>query len=72
MKTSDILKKTGIPRHRFYYLEQKGYIKPLKIPTGELETREYTEADCTIVELIWKYLKMDSSTRRHFLSQWKS
>jgi hypothetical protein len=31
MQTSDILKKINIPRHKLYYLEQKGYIKPKKI-----------------------------------------
>ncbi len=37
MRTSDILKKLNIPRHKLYYLEQKGYIKPKRIPMGELE-----------------------------------
>jgi DNA-binding transcriptional MerR regulator len=57
MRTSDILKKLNIPRHKLYYLEQKGYIKPKRIPMGELETREYSEEDFKKLELIWKYLK---------------
>ncbi len=57
MRTSDILKKLNIPRHKLYYLEQKGYIKPKRIPMGELEAREYTEEEFKKLELIWKYLQ---------------
>jgi DNA-binding transcriptional MerR regulator len=57
MRTSDILKKLNIPRHKLYYLEQKGYIKPRRIPMGELEAREYSEEDFKKLELIWKYLQ---------------
>jgi DNA-binding transcriptional MerR regulator len=57
MRTSDILKKLNIPRHKLYYLEQKGYIKPKRIPMGELESREYSEEEFRKLELIWKYLQ---------------
>lgn len=57
MKTSQILEKTGIPRHKLYYLEQKGYITPERIPMGDLEAREYSPADVKKIELLWKYLK---------------
>ena len=57
MRTSDILKKLSIPRHKLYYLEQKGYIKPKRIPMGELGAREYSEEDFRMLELIWKYLQ---------------
>ncbi len=57
MKTSQILDKVDIPRHKLYYLEQKGYIKPRRVATGDLEIREYTKRDLKMVELIWKHLK---------------
>ena len=57
MRTSDILRKLSIPRHKLYYLEQKGYVKPKRIPMGELETREYSEEEFKKLELIWKYLQ---------------
>jgi DNA-binding transcriptional MerR regulator len=57
MQTSDILEKIDIPRHKLYYLEQKGYTHPRKVPRGELEVREYTEEDFRKIQLIWKYLK---------------
>jgi len=57
MRTSDILKKLNIPRHKLYYLEQKGYIKPKRIPMGELESREYSDEEFRKLELIWKYLQ---------------
>lgn len=57
MKTSQILEQIGIPRHKLYYLEQKGYIAPKRIPIGDLEAREYSELDARKIALIWKYLK---------------
>ena len=57
MKTAEILKKIDIPRHKLYYLEQKGYIAPKRIPMGDLEAREYSEEDILKIKLIWKYLK---------------
>ena len=57
MTTSEVLKRTGIPRHKLYYLEQKGYISPERIPMGDLEAREYSPEDVRKVELIWKYLQ---------------
>jgi len=57
MQTSDVLKKLDIPRHKLYYLEQKGYIHPKRVPRGDLEAREFTEEDFKKVQAIWKYLK---------------
>ena len=57
MKTAEILKKVDIPRHKLYYLEQKGYITPKRVPMGDLEAREYSEEDILKIKLIWKYLK---------------
>ncbi len=58
MKTSQILEKTGIPRHKLYYLEQKGYIKPRRVQAGDHEIREYSKKDFVMVETLWKYLQM--------------
>ena len=57
MRTPELLAKIDIPRHKLYYLEQKGYIKPHKTVIGEKEFREYSEEDVKKVEVIWKYLK---------------
>ena len=57
MKTSELLEKIDIPRHKLYYLEQKGYIKPRRIPMGDLEAREYTPDDVQKIRAIWKYLR---------------
>jgi DNA-binding transcriptional MerR regulator len=57
MKTSEILSKLDIPRHKLYYLEQKGYVHPKRIPMGDLEAREFSKQDFERVKLIWKYLK---------------
>ena len=57
VKTSEVLRKIDIPRHKLYYLEQKGYIAPKRIPMGDLEAREYSPQDVAKVRLIWKYLK---------------
>ena len=57
MRTSEILEKIKIPRHKLYYLEQKGYIAPKRTPMGDLESRDYSKEDCLKIEAIWKYLK---------------
>jgi DNA-binding transcriptional MerR regulator len=57
MKTSEILEQIDIPRHKLYYLEQKGYINPKRVPMGDLEAREYCPEDVMRIKLIWKYLK---------------
>ncbi len=57
MKTSQVLKRIGIPRHKLYYLEQKGYIRPRRIPMGDLEAREYSRMDVRKIEIIWKFLQ---------------
>jgi DNA-binding transcriptional MerR regulator len=57
MKTSEILNKLHIPRHKLYYLEQKGYVKPKRIPMGDLESREFSKQDFELIKLIWKYLQ---------------
>lgn len=57
MNTSKILEKINIPRHKLYYLEQKGYIKPKRVPMGDLEAREYSSVDFQRIKAIWKYLQ---------------
>lgn len=57
MKTSEILSKIDIPRHKLYYLEQKGYVHPKRIPMGDLESREFSKQDFELVKVIWKYLR---------------
>jgi len=57
MTTSEVLRKIDIPRHKLYYLEQKCYAVPKRIPMGDLEAREYSPQDVAKVRLIWKYLK---------------
>ena len=57
VKTNELLKQIDIPRHKLYYLEQKGYVTPIRIPMGDLEAREYSDSDVRLVTVIWKYLK---------------
>lgn len=60
IQTSDVLKKINIPRHKLYYLEQKGYIKPKKITRDDLEMREYTDEDFHKTQIIWNFSKRGS------------
>ncbi len=57
MNTTEVLKRTGIPRQKLYYLEQKGYVKPRKVHVGEKAFREFSEADVRLIRWIWTYLK---------------
>ena len=57
MTTEELLKEISIPRHKLYYLETKGYIKPKKTLVGEKEFRDYAPEDAKKIKLIWKYLQ---------------
>ena len=57
MRTKEVLEKIDIPRDRLYYLEYKGFIKPKRIPMGEIEAREFSNKDFHRIQIIWKYLK---------------
>lgn len=56
MKTADVLRRLNIPRHKLYYLEQKGYIHPVRVSMGDLEARRYSDRDVVMAEAVWKYL----------------
>ena len=57
MTTSELLRRIPIPRHKLYYLEQKGYISPKKNQVGEKEFRDYSERDAEKVRLIWRFVQ---------------
>jgi DNA-binding transcriptional MerR regulator len=57
MNTAEVLKHTGIPRQKLYYLEQKGYVSPRKVRVGEKAFREFDERDVQLIFWIWTYLK---------------
>ena len=67
MKTSEIILKLDIPRHKLYYLEQKGYVKPRRIPMGDLEAREFSKQDFERIKLIWKYLRRGFKHKTAFM-----
>jgi DNA-binding transcriptional MerR regulator len=66
MRTAEILEKINIPRHKLYYLEQKGYISPKRIPMGDLESRDYSKEDYLKIQAIWKYLQKGYKHRRAY------
>lgn len=45
MKTSEVLLKIDISRHKLYYLELKGYVIQNRVSMGELEAGEYSPQD---------------------------
>ena len=55
--TAEVISEVGIPRHKLYYLEQKGFIKPTKTRRGEKEFRSYPDHEVEKVKYIWKYLQ---------------
>ena len=66
VKTYEVLQVVDIPRHKLYYLEQKGYVSPQRIPMGDLEAREYSKEDVVKIKVIWKYLKQGFKHRAAF------
>ena len=55
--TSEVLQMIDIPRHKLYYLEQKGYVTPRKKVIGEKAYRFYSTRDVEKIGLIWVHLK---------------
>jgi DNA-binding transcriptional MerR regulator len=66
VKTYEVLQMVDIPRHKLYYLEQKGYVSPQRIPMGDLEAREYSKEDVIKIKVIWKFLKQGFKHRAAF------
>jgi DNA-binding transcriptional MerR regulator len=58
-RTEEITHDEGLPRQALYYMENKGYIKPLRKRVGRRVLREYTESDIELAKLIWKYHEED-------------
>jgi DNA-binding transcriptional MerR regulator len=56
MVTSEVLQLVDIPRHKLYYLEQKGFVRPRKVQVGEREFRNYSPEQVERVRVLWKYL----------------
>jgi DNA-binding transcriptional MerR regulator len=57
MTTTEILKLVPIPRHKLYYLEQKGFVSPRKNRSGDVEFRDWTSDEAEKLQVIWKYLQ---------------
>ena len=57
MITSQVMRLIDIPRHKLYYLEQKGFIRPQKVQVGEREFRIYPPEEVRRAAVLWKYLK---------------
>jgi len=55
--TSQVMRKLDIPRHKLYYLEQKGLIRPNKVQVGVREFRVYPPEQVRRAAVLWKYLK---------------
>jgi len=57
MTNAEILSRIDIPRSRLYYLEQKGYIKPVKIFQGNRQVKDYSKDDFVRAQTIWQFVK---------------
>ena len=57
MTNAEILSRIDIPRRRLYYLEQKGYIKPVKIFQGNRQDKDYSKDDFVRVQTICQFVK---------------
>lgn len=45
----------GMTKEDVYYLEQRGYLKPIKQRHGKVERNLYTTEQLQLVEAIWRY-----------------
>lgn len=65
MRTGEVLSaiSEGITKEQLYYLEARGYIKPLKVRVGKIYHRDYSEEDMKLVKAIWRYLRRGYTPR---------
>jgi DNA-binding transcriptional MerR regulator len=45
----------GMTKENVYYLEQRGYIRPIKQRHGKIERNLYTTEQLQLVKAIWRY-----------------
>jgi DNA-binding transcriptional MerR regulator len=46
---------SGMTKEHVYYLEQRGYIRPIKQRHGKIERNLYTTEQLELVKAIWEY-----------------
>ena len=56
----------GMKREDIYYLEQRGYIRPLKQKHGRLERNLFTQKQANLCATIWRYRQAGLSPRRAY------
>jgi hypothetical protein len=54
----------GMRREHVYYLEQRGYVQPLKQRHGRLERNLFTRRQAELLAAFWKYRCSGMSARR--------
>ena len=53
----------GLTKEHVYYLEQRGYIRPIKQRHGKVERNLYTTEQFQLVQAIWKHRQAGLSPR---------
>jgi hypothetical protein len=56
----------GMKREDVYYLEERGYLRPLKQRHGRLERNLYIKEQVDLLITVWKYRKQRLSPRRAY------
>jgi len=57
---------SGMTKEHVYYLEQRGYIHPIKQRHGKIERNLYTTEQLELVKAIWKYRQGGLSPREAY------
>jgi len=53
----------GMTKEHVYYLEQRGYLHPIKQRHGKIERNLYTSEQLQLVEAVWRYRQTGLSPR---------
>jgi len=53
----------GMTKEHVYYLEQRGYLRPIKQRHGKIERNLYTTEQVQLVQAIWRYRQDGLSPR---------
>lgn len=56
----------GMTKEHVYYLEQRGYVRPIKQRHGKIERNLYTTEQLELVKAIWRYRQEGSPPREAY------
>ena len=65
MTTGEVLNRIqNLTKDLLYYWEARGYIQPRKYQRGRVDKRDYSEKDCQVIAMMFKYYEKGFPPKR--------